>query len=53
VRGEHQAIFDAIAAKNPDAAEAAAREHILQVIRHLELADMVLDPEQEVGHALA
>jgi DNA-binding GntR family transcriptional regulator len=53
VRHEHQAIFNAIAAKNPDAAEAAAREHILQVIRHLEQADMVLDPEQEVNNALA
>jgi DNA-binding GntR family transcriptional regulator len=45
VRSEHNAIFDAIAARNPDAAEAAARQHIQMVIAHLEQADMVLNSE--------
>ena len=46
VRAEHHAIFDAIAAHDPDAADAAARKHIQMVIKHLEQADMVLDPEE-------
>ena len=46
VRSEHQAIFNAIATQDPDAAEAAARQHIQMVISHLEQADMVLDPEK-------
>jgi DNA-binding GntR family transcriptional regulator len=45
VRAEHHAIFDAIAAHDPDAADAAARKHIQMVIKHLEQADMMLDPE--------
>ncbi len=45
VRAEHHAIFDAIAAKNPQAAEQAARRHIQMVIKHLELADMTLEPQ--------
>jgi DNA-binding GntR family transcriptional regulator len=43
VRTEHTAIFDAIAARAPDAAERAARHHIHMVIKHLEQADMMLE----------
>lgn len=42
VRAEHHAIFEAIAARNPDRAEEAARRHIQMVIKHLEQADMLL-----------
>jgi DNA-binding GntR family transcriptional regulator len=43
MRFEHNAIFEAIAARDPDAAELAARTHIQMVIKHLEQADMVLE----------
>lgn len=42
VRGEHRRIVEAIASRDPDAAEAAARAHIHNVIQHLELADVLL-----------
>ena len=47
VRAEHQAIFEAIASKDPIAAENAARHHIQMVIKHLELADMSLELREE------
>jgi DNA-binding GntR family transcriptional regulator len=46
VRAEHQAIFAAIAAHHPERAEISAREHIRMVIKHLEQADMMLEPEE-------
>ncbi|GIW36090.1 MAG: GntR family transcriptional regulator [Meiothermus sp.] len=46
VRAEHEAIYEAIASRNPDAAEEAARFHIRMVIQHLEQADLVIQPEQ-------
>lgn len=46
VRAEHQAIFEAIVSKKPDAAEEAARQHIRMVIKHLGQADMVIQPEE-------
>ena len=46
VRAEHQAIFNAIATHHPERAEIAAREHIRMVIKHLEQADMMLEPEE-------
>ncbi len=49
VRNEHQAIFEAIASKNPEAAEQAARKHIQMVIHHLEQADMMLELEEELA----
>jgi DNA-binding GntR family transcriptional regulator len=42
VRAEHEAIYKAIAARDPDQAEEAARQHIRMVIRHLEHADILL-----------
>ena len=46
MRREHNAIYEAIASRNPDAAEAAARAHIHMVIKHLEQADMILEVTQ-------
>lgn len=48
VRAEHEAIFAAIAAQDPDRAEDAARTHMRRVIKHLAQADLVL--ETEVGN---
>lgn len=45
VRSEHEAIFEAISRRDPDAAEAAARHHIEMVIRHLGQADMIIQRE--------
>jgi DNA-binding GntR family transcriptional regulator len=42
VKAEHEAIYRAIAARNPDQAEEAARQHIRMVIKHLEHADVLL-----------
>jgi DNA-binding GntR family transcriptional regulator len=42
MHAEHRAIFEAIAARDPDAAELAARTHIQMVIKHLAQADMML-----------
>ncbi len=41
VRDEHRRIFDALAARDPAAAEAAARAHIECVIAHLDTLDVV------------
>ena len=46
MRREHNAIYEAIASRNPDDAEAAARAHIHMVIKHLEQADMILEVTQ-------
>lgn len=44
VHAEHQRIFDALGARDPVAAETAARAHIEHVIAHLDTLD-VLDPD--------
>lgn len=49
VRQEHHAIFQAIAERNPDLAEENSRQHILNVIRHLETADLVVEPTAHQG----
>ena len=43
VRREHEAIFEAVRARDADGAEAAARAHIRNVIQHLERADLLDD----------
>jgi DNA-binding GntR family transcriptional regulator len=43
VAGEHRRIYDALAARDADAAERSAREHIENVIAHLDTLDIV-DP---------
>ncbi len=49
VRCEHQAIFQAIAQRQPDLAEETARQHILNVIQHLETADLVVEATTHQG----
>lgn len=46
VRREHEAIFQAIEAHNPEDAEIAARQHIQNVIAHLGHADVVIEPKE-------
>jgi DNA-binding GntR family transcriptional regulator len=41
VRLEHQQIYEALAAHNPDAAEAAAKTHIQNVIDHLSTVEVI------------
>ena len=41
VRDEHQRIYDALAARDPVAAEVAAKDHIQKVIDHLEQMEII------------
>jgi DNA-binding GntR family transcriptional regulator len=46
VRREHEAIFQAIETRSPKEAEQAARQHIQNVIVHLQNANVVIEPKE-------
>lgn len=48
---EHRAILAALAQRDPDAAEAAARRHIEHVVTHLSMLDLVTATDDEADAA--
>lgn len=51
VERDHRDILAAIAARDPDRAEVAARRHIERVVAHLATLDLVVDPDDLVDFA--